>query len=143
MAGDVVPLDAVVVEIVQNGQTRFVVALGRLTIVRLRLAISAGVAPVAGVPLGRRTDFGARARPEPAILVRWLQIGALASSEIALAARCPDESHISTGQSLLDELIFLRGRSKTEADKRRVMQRSVRSTSMRRKSGAAYLRRLQ
>lgn len=82
--------------------------LSGFSVVGLRLAVSAGVGPVAGVALGGGTDLGTRSRPEPAIDIGGLQIGAVTAREIALASRRPDESNIATGDSLFYEFIFLR-----------------------------------
>lgn len=51
VTGDIVPLESVIVKVVQNGQARFIVALGSLSIVWLGLTVSASVTPVAGVAL--------------------------------------------------------------------------------------------
>lgn len=107
MAGDVVPLDTVVVEVVQDREARLVVPLGGLAVVWLRLSVSAGGAPVAGVALRGRADLRSRSRPEPSVLVRRLQVRAFAAGEVALASRGPDVADASARYSLLDELIFL------------------------------------
>jgi hypothetical protein len=90
VAGDVVPLEAVVVEVVEDGKARLVVALGGLTVVGLRLVEAAGAGPVAGVALAGGADLGARAGPEPSVHVGGLQVGTVAAIEVALAARGPD-----------------------------------------------------
>lgn len=108
MAGDVVPLEAVVVEVVQDRQTRLVVALSRLAIVRLRLSVSSGVAPVTVVALTGRADLGATSGPEPSVLVRGLQVGTVAARKVALPAGGPDVTDVSAGDALLDELVLLR-----------------------------------
>lgn len=71
------------------------------------MTVPAGGAPVSGVPLGGGADLGAGARPEPAVDVGGLKVGAVAPGEVALAARRPDEAHVGTGNALLDELVFL------------------------------------
>lgn len=107
MAGDVVPLDAIVVEVVQNGKAALVIALGSLAVIRLRLVVAARVRPVAGVALRCGSNLAARAGPEPAVLIGRLQIGPIAASEIALSARCPDVTHIATRDALLHKVILL------------------------------------
>ena len=90
VAGDVVPLEAVVVEVVEDGKAGLVVALGGLTVVGLRLVEAAGAGPVAGVALAGGADLGAGAGPEPSVHVGGLQVGTVAAVEVALAARGPD-----------------------------------------------------
>lgn len=107
MAGDVVPLLSVVVEVVQDGQAGLVVSLGRLAVVRLRLSVSAGVAPVAVVSLAGRADLRAGSGPEPSVLVGRLQIGSVAAREIALPARGPDVADVAATDPLLHELVLL------------------------------------
>lgn len=109
MAGNVVPLQTVIVEVIQNGQARFVVALRSLTVIGLSLAIAASVTPIARVPLAGRSDFRARSRPEPSVLVGRLQIGTIASGKIALTARRPNVANARSGYALFDEFIFLQG----------------------------------
>lgn len=82
--------------------------LGSFTVVRLSLSEATGVGPVTGVTLGSGTDFGARSRPEPAVDVWWLKVGAVAASEVTFASRRPDEPDVTTGYPLLYELIFLK-----------------------------------
>lgn len=107
VAGNVVPLESVVVEVVQDGQAGLVVTLSRLAVVRLLLAVSSGVAPVAGVALGGRSDLDARAAPEPSVLVRGLQVRSVTAGKVALPAGRPDVAHVSAGDALLDELVLL------------------------------------
>lgn len=109
MASDVMPLESVIVKVVQDGQTRLVVSLGGLSVIRLRLSVSSGVAPVSVVTLTRGSDLGAGSRPEPSVLVRGLQVGTIASGKVALPARGPDVTHVSAANPLLDELVLLRG----------------------------------
>lgn len=71
------------------------------------MSVAAGVGPVAGVALRGRPDLGARAGPEPAVLVGGLQVGSVAASEVTLAARCPDEAHVAARDPLLHELVLL------------------------------------
>jgi len=108
VAGHVVPLDAIVVEVVQDGQAALVVALGGLPIVGLWLLVSTRCRPVAGVPLRGGSNLGPRSRPEPTVLIGGLQIGPVAAGEVALPARGPDVSHIAPGDPLLHKVILLR-----------------------------------
>lgn len=86
MTGHVVPLDAIVVEVVQDREAGLVVALGGLAVVRLRLIVASGMRPIAGVSLRGGPNLRPGARPEPAVFVRWLQIWTIASCEVALAS---------------------------------------------------------
>ena len=88
VAGDVVPLDAVVVEVVEDGQAGL--ALVVLAVVRLLLAVAAGGRPVGGLTVGRRRDLGLGTGPEPAVDDDRLQIGAVAAVKVALATAGPD-----------------------------------------------------
>lgn len=92
----VVPLDAVVVKVVQDGQTRLVVTLCSFAVVWLWLTVSSGVAPVSRVTLSRRPDLGARSGPEPSVNVLRLKVGSVAAVEVALTARGPNISHVSS-----------------------------------------------
>lgn len=92
----VVPLDTVVVKVVQDGQTRLVVTLCSFAVVWLWLTVSSSVAPVSGVTLACRTDLGARSGPEPSVNILGLKICSVAAVEVALTARCPNVSHVSS-----------------------------------------------
>lgn len=108
MAGDVVPLDAIVIEVIQNGEATLVIALRRLAIIGLGLIVATGLRPIASVALRGGSNFATRSRPEPAVLVWWLQIGPVAACKVALATRGPDVAHIAAGNALLHEIILLR-----------------------------------
>lgn len=107
VTGNIVPLKTVIVEIVQNGQTRFIIALSGLTVIGLCLIVSTSVAPVTGVALAGRTDLGTGSGPEPSVLIWWLQIGSVTSGKVAFASRCPDISNATARDSLFDEFVFL------------------------------------
>lgn len=108
MAGDIVPLDAIVVEVIQNGEAALIVALRRLTIIGLWLIVAAGLRPIASVALRGGSDLATRSRPEPAVLIWRLQIRPVAAGEVALATRCPYVAHIAACDALLHEIILLR-----------------------------------
>lgn len=103
VARDVVPSDAVVVDVVQHGHARFRRAVDvELGVVRLALLFVAGRGPGVVAPpgrhLGRGGDLLARRRPEPAVHVLRLEVGpVLAALEVAEAARRPDEGHVVWG----------------------------------------------
>lgn len=107
MAGDVVPLDAIVIEVIQNGEATLVIALRRLAIIGLGLIVATGLRPIASVALRGGSNFATRSRPEPTVLVWWLQIGPVAASKVALATRGPNVAHIAAGNALLHEIILL------------------------------------
>jgi len=109
VARDVVPLDTVLVEVVEDGQAGLVVPLRGFPVVRLSLAVAASGAPVTGVPLGGRSDLGSGSGPEPSVDVSGLQVGPVAAVEVALPSRSPDVLHVSSDDPLLDEFIFLWG----------------------------------
>lgn len=86
MTGDVVPFDAVLIEVVQNGQTGLVVTLGSFSVVGLRLSEATSSAPVTGISLGGGSNLSARSGPEPAVNVSGLQVWPVAAIEVTLAA---------------------------------------------------------
>lgn len=108
MAGDVVPLDAIVIEVIQYGEATLVVTLRRLAIIGLGLIVAARLRPIASVALRGGSNFATGSRPEPTVLVWWLQIGPVAASKVALATRGPNVAHIATSNALLHEIILLR-----------------------------------
>lgn len=107
VAGNVVPFDAIVVEVVENGDAGLVGAgLGELAVVGLPLAGAAGVGPVADPAEGAvgGGDTGGRAGPEPAVDERGLQVGPVAAVKVALAAGGPDVLDLAGGHGLVHEL---------------------------------------
>lgn len=95
------PLESVVVEVVEDGKAGLVVALGGLAVVGLCLVEASGGGPVAGVALAGGADLGAGAGPEPTVHVGGLQIGAVATVEVALAARRPDVPRVQINKLIL------------------------------------------
>lgn len=89
VAPDVVPRDAVAVHVVEHAQTRLLRSVDvRLSVVRLRRLLVAGLAPRAVGPAGRRLVGGrqlaARRRPEPAVHVLRFQVrSVLAALKVA------------------------------------------------------------
>lgn len=109
VAGDVVPVNAVVVELIQNGQAVFGgAALLRLTVVRLGFADAAALGPIVLVALGGRGEFLQHGGPEPAVHVQGLKVGTVAALEVAQSARRPNVFDLSQGV-----LIRMRLRSKS------------------------------
>jgi len=89
VAGDVVPDNTVVVEVVEDSHAGLVVTvLSELTVVRLALAGAAGAGPVSSPSLGGvgGGDTGLAAGPEPSIDQGGLQVGPVTAIEVALTA---------------------------------------------------------
>ena len=117
VAGDIVPLDPVIVDVVKDSHAGLhgpvnvelgVVGLGDVVGDELGLVASEGpglVAPAGrGGVSGRHLDSGAR--PEPAIDSRGLEILAVAALEVAEPARGPDVGEVVVLDELLDELVL-------------------------------------
>ena len=111
MAGDVMPVDTVVVEVVQDGQTVLGgTALDQLAVVRLRLTDAATLGPVVLVAHGRRGELLQLGRPEPTVNVRGLQIGTVAALEVAQPSAGPDVLLLWDGMWEVEEKrLVLRG----------------------------------
>lgn len=107
VASNVVPLDTIVVEVVQDGKAGLTLVV--LAVVGLRAAITASVGPITQSALVGGRNLGLRAGPEPAIDDGWLQVSAAASVKVAFAAASPDILDAIAGQLLLDELVLLQG----------------------------------
>lgn len=107
VAGHIVPLDAVVVKVVEDGEAGLTLVI--FAVVWLRAAVTAGVGPVTQSALIGGWDLGFGAGPEPSVDDGRLQVGAAATVEIAFAAASPDELDAIASQLLLDELVLLEG----------------------------------
>jgi len=105
VASNIVPLDAIVVEVVQDGQAWL--ALIVFAVVGLWAAITTSVGPVTESTLIGRWDLSFGARPEPPVDDGWLQISAVASVKVAFATASPDELDTIASQLLLDEFVLL------------------------------------
>lgn len=105
VASNIVPLDAIVVEVVQDGQARLTLIV--FTVIGLRATISTGVGPVSESALVGGRNFGLGTGPEPSVDKDWLQISAVASVKIAFAAASPDVLDAIASQLLLDEFVLL------------------------------------
>lgn len=91
VAGHVVPVHAIVVEVVQHGQAVLVgAALLQLTIVRLRLADAAVGRPVVLVAIVGGRQLLQLGGPEPAVDGHRLQVRTVAALEVANASAGPD-----------------------------------------------------
>lgn len=95
MAGHVVPVDAVIVELVQQGQAVFGCAvLLEFTVIGLGETNSASGRPVALRTLCGRGQLLQRGCPEPTVNIGGLQIGTLTALEVAQATAGPDVFHL-------------------------------------------------
>jgi len=91
MAGNVVPVNTIVVELVQKGEAVFLRAiLFVFTIIGLGETDSTGGRPIALGTLSCGCKFLQGGGPEPAVYVRRLQVGAITALEVANAAAGPD-----------------------------------------------------
>lgn len=81
--------------------------LSSFSVVRLGLSVTAGRTPISRISLSGRSDFRAWSRPEPAVDVWRLQIGSVATGEVAFAAGRPNVTHVAASDALLDEFVFL------------------------------------
>lgn len=115
VAGNVVPRDSVIVDVVQDGQAGLAglvdVVLG---VVRLRRLLVASLAPRVISParwhLVGLGDLVAGGRPEPAEQALGLQIGAaLAALEVAESARGPDVGNVVGLDQAEDQIVLLLG----------------------------------
>lgn len=99
MAGNIVPVDTVIVELVQQGQAvlRGAVLL-EFTVVGLGQADSAGGRPITLGALRGRGQFLEGGGPEPSVDVRGLEVWAIAALEVAQAATGPDVFHLKNNK---------------------------------------------
>lgn len=100
IAGDVVPGDAIVVNVVEDGQAGFGGLVDvEFSVVGLRDFLVSCLGPGVEAPLGRNfvggRHLGAVRRPEPAKDRLGHEVGSvLAALEVAEATRCPDVWHV-------------------------------------------------
>ena len=117
VASDVVPLDPVVVDVVEDAHARLNAAVDvELGVVGLRhivgdeLGLVAGEGPGLVAPAGRggvswgHLDTGPG--PEPTVHVRGLEVFPVAALEVAESARGPDVGEVVVLDVLLDELVL-------------------------------------
>lgn len=91
MAGDIVPVHAIIVEIVEHGQTIFVsTALLEFPIVWLRLIDASVGGPIVLQTICGRSQFLEFSSPEPSVDGYWLKIGTIATLEVAQTTAGPD-----------------------------------------------------
>jgi len=109
VAGDVVPLDPVVVKVVQDGQAGFVVTLSDFPVVRLSTSEPSSVTPVPVSPVVGRSNPGSRPAPEPPVDQVWLEIWPVAPVKVALSSRGPDVPDPSPRDPLLHKVVLCRG----------------------------------
>lgn len=100
ITGDIMPCDSVVVDVVENAETRLVGAVDvEFGVVRLAHLFVSGLRPRVVAPAGwhliGRRHFDAVRRPEPAVEALRLQVSpVLAAFEVAQAAARPDVGHV-------------------------------------------------
>lgn len=112
VAGDVVPLDSVIVEVVQDGDTSLISpGLAELTVVGLGPSRAARVGPVATPALGEvgGGDAAVGAGPEPAVDDGGLQVWPVAAVEVTLASGGPDVLDVALLKVLVHELGLVLG----------------------------------
>lgn len=101
VAGNIVPFDTILVDVVEDAHARFGGAVDvELGVIGLRTAGVALVAPGLVAPVGRRPvgggHLGVGVGPEPAKDANGLQILALvATLEVTQASRCPDVAEVT------------------------------------------------
>jgi len=112
MASNVMPLDAIVVEVVEDSNAGLVGAVLReLPVVGLGGGSTTGVGPVSP-PSGRGVggwDACVGTRPEPAVHNMRHQIGSVTPIEVTLPAARPDVANVAKVHLLVDEVCFLLG----------------------------------
>lgn len=115
MTSHVVPLDPILVEIVENGDAsliRFGVPRVQplFPVIGLRLLEESGVGPVANLALGLGSDSDAGGRPIPPVDDRRLQVLPFAPSEVALPPAGPNVVQVFTPDDVIaDVLVFVPG----------------------------------
>jgi len=106
VAGHVVPLDTVVVEVVEDSHAR----LSALAVIGLPGAVAAGVGPVVepavGVGRGKLDLVG---RPEPSVDVLGEELRAVAAVKVAQTSGRPEELDIVGGRDVLEVLVLVAG----------------------------------
>jgi len=110
VAAHIMPLDAIAVEVVQDGNTSLVGSiLAELAVVGLGRPGAASGGPVTppahGGVSGR--DAAGGARPEPSVHDWWLEISSVTAVEVALPPRSPNVLDICLGHLVVDELRLL------------------------------------
>jgi hypothetical protein len=108
VASDVVPVDAVAVEVVEKGQAVLRSSVLQLfPVVGLGSADSAGLAPVVLHTVGGGGKLLQLGGPEPAVDALGLQVRAVAALEVTQATGRPDVPHLVLYKMSLDPLVLL------------------------------------
>lgn len=95
MASDIVPMDSVVVEVIEHCQTSFFhSSLLHFTVIGLRLANASVLGPIVLLAIGSGCQLLQLRRPEPSVDVGRLQVWAFASTEVALSTAGPNVLHL-------------------------------------------------
>jgi len=113
VTGNIVPLDAVSIEVVQDGQAglRLPALLDLLPVVRLGpgwVEAPCGRPVVEGGPAVCGREPGLVGRPEPAVDVLGEEVGSVAAVKVTQTARGPEVRHVGVDKAL-DPLVFLSG----------------------------------
>ena len=119
VAGNVVPLHAVAVDVVEQTHASLhravdvkLSVVGLADVPRLELGLVAGVGPRLVAPARWGRVCGGHLHPgsgpEPPVDGGWLQVLTVATLEVAQSAGAPDVGEVVLGEELLDQLV-LRG----------------------------------
>lgn len=91
VACDIMPMDSVVVEVVEHGQACLLgSSLLQFAVVGLGLADSSVLGPIVLLAVGGGRELLQLSGPEPSVDVGGLQVGTLAATEIALPSAGPN-----------------------------------------------------
>ena len=112
VAGNVVPRDAVIVEVIEDGNASLVgPGFPELSVVGLGLLVSSGPGPVASPAeggVGGGNSSGGPG-PEPPVDNGGLEVGPVAAVEVTLAPRSPNVLDVAGLDLLVDETSFVLG----------------------------------
>lgn len=91
VAGHIVPVHAIIVEVIEDGQARLLgAALLQLSVVGLGQTDAAALGPIVLLTVGGWRELLQLRCPEPTVHVGRLQIGTFTATEVALATACPN-----------------------------------------------------
>lgn len=110
MAGNIVPYNTIIVEIIEDGNASFISAsLAELTVIGLGCTTTTSARPVTSPSLGAvgGCDSGRGSRPEPSVDKGRLKIRTVTSIEVALATRGPDVFDIALCNLTVYKLCFI------------------------------------
>lgn len=100
MASDVVPVNTIVVELIQESQTVFgSTVLFVFTVIGLGQANTTAGRPITLAAFAGWGQFLQSSSPEPAVDVGGLQVGTFTALEVTETARGPDVFHLKIGEN--------------------------------------------